>query len=129
MALHRSLVPINFHPGTYDVVNSRVHTDPLRVHTEYSPNSNASGVLYGFFYIGESGVDFSISAYFALSRNDSLSYELPSPLPAGVYIVHTYVIEQNGLLSSGEAFPATTDFFSGNEGSQSRHGHNAWVCG
>ena len=107
------------HLGTYDVVKSGIYTSPVRVHTEYLPNSNAAGVLYGFLYIGESGIDFSRSFYFPLSRNDSLSYELPSPLPAGVYYVHTYVIGKGGLLSSGELTPVTTEVFSGSGGSQS----------
>ena len=85
--------------------------NPAQIHTEYLPNSSASGVLYGFFYIGESGIDFTKPAYFALSRNNSLSYELPSPLPAGVYYVHTYVIRGDSLLSSGEIVPVTTEVF------------------
>ena len=100
------------------MVNSGVHTNPLRIHTEFLPNSNAVGVLYGFFYIGESGIDFSRSLYFALSRNDSLRHELPSPLPAGVYYVHTYVIRENGLLSDGNVAPVTTEVFSGSGGTQ-----------
>ena len=111
------------HPGTYDVVNSRIHTNPLRIHTEFLPNSNAAGVLYGFYYIGENGIDFSRSVYFSLSRNDSLSYELPSPLSIGVYYIHTYVIGQDGLLNSGENFPATTQVFSGEGDSQSINQH------
>ena len=95
------------------MVKSEVHANPLRIHTEYLPNSNAAGVLYGLFFVGDNGIDFSRSAYLALSRNDSLRYELPSPLPAGVYYVHAYVIKQNGLLSSGETFPATTEVISG----------------
>ena len=95
------------------MVNSGIHTSPLRVHTEYLPNSNAAGVLYGFFLVGVNGIDFSKSAYLALSRNNSLRYELASPIPDGVSFVQTYVIEQNGLLSSGEVFPATTEVISG----------------
>ena len=85
--------------------------NPLRIHTEYLPNSNATGVFYGFFYFEESGIDFRRSVYFALGRNDSLSYELPSPLAAGVYYVHTYVIGLDGLLNRGKIFPATTEVF------------------
>ena len=90
--------------------------NPLRIYTEYLPNSNAAGVMYGFFYIGKSGIDFSRSAYFTLSRNDSLNYELPSPLPTGVYYVHTYAIGQDGLLINN--LPATTVVFSRTGGSQ-----------
>ena len=108
--------------GTYDVVKSGIHTNPLRIHTEYLPNTNAAGVLYGFFYIGESDIDFSRSSYFALSRNESLSHELPSLLSAGVYYVHSYVIEQDKLLQSGEIFPATTKSFSGTGNSESMRG-------
>ena len=114
-------------PGTYDVITSSIHTNPLRVHTEYLPNSNAAGVLYGFFYLeAESGIDFSRSIYFALSRNNSLAYELPSPIPAGVYYVYTYVIGQDGLLSSGELTPVTTEVFSGSGGSQSTYANGQW---
>ena len=117
-------VCLNTRAGTYDVVYSGVHTNPLRIYTTYLPNSNAAGVLYGFFYDGGSGIDFSRSAYLALSRNDSLSYEFLSPLPAGIYHVHTYVIEQNGLLSSGITFPATTEVFSVEGDPQCNYG--AW---
>lgn len=106
---------------------SIIHANPLRIQTVYPPTSNASGVLYGFFYIAGSGIDFSRSAYFSLSRNNSLSYELPSPLPAGVYSIHTYVIELDGLLCSGEVTPVmTTEFLSGNGGSPSMC-VNKWV--
>ena len=105
-------------PGTYDVVSSEIRTNPLRIHTEYLPNSNAAGVLYSFLLVGENGTDFTESVYLVLSGNDSLRYELPSPIPAGAYQVHAYVIQQDGLLSSGENFPATSQIFSGTGGSQ-----------
>jgi hypothetical protein len=38
---------------------------------------------------------------------------LPSYPPSGVYFIHIYQIEEDGLLTSGENFPAITEVFSG----------------
>jgi hypothetical protein len=103
-------------------VKSEVHhTNPLSIRTEYLSNSSAAGVLYGFYHVAENGIDFTKSAFLALSRNNSLNYELTHHPPTGVYFVHTYQIEYDGLLSIGEVFPATSQVFSGTGNSRSMY--------
>lgn len=104
--------------GTYGVASSGFSRSPLSIHTEYLPNSDAAGVLYGVFNVGDNGIDFTKSIYLVLRRNNSISYVLPFGLQDGVYYVHAYTIEQDGLLKSGETFPATSEIFSQTGNSQ-----------
>lgn len=67
------------------------------------------GVLIVYIFITDDGaVDFTRSRLITVERNDSLHYSLPFSLPAGLYRVFAYDIEQDGLLSSGVGYPAVT---------------------
>jgi hypothetical protein len=77
--------------------------------TEYSEHSTASGALYSFVYITESGgVDFTRSSLLAVDRNTSQNYALCFDLYPGHYIVHVYDIECDGALANGVGYPAVT---------------------
>ena len=76
----------------------------------YSENSTASGALFSFVFITDSGdVDFSRSFLLALDRNASHNYTLPFDLHPGQYQVYIYDIEYNGTLHNGLGYPAVTE--------------------
>ena len=78
--------------------------------TVYSDHSNASGALFSFVYITDSGdVDFSRSFLLALDRNTSRNHTLPFDLYRGHYRVHVYDIERDGTLHNGVGYPAVTE--------------------
>ncbi len=88
--------------------------------TTYFNSSLASGALFNFLFIDETGtVDQSRSALLVLDRSTSLNHALPFKLFAGEYQVSAYDIEQVGLLQSGVLYPAFTKMASVlNESSQ-----------
>jgi hypothetical protein len=72
----------------------------------YSEHSTASGALFSFVYIAESGrVNFNRSFLLALDKNTS-NNTLPFNLYPGHYQVYTYDIEHDGTLSNGAGYPA-----------------------
>ena len=76
----------------------------------YSKSSTASGALFSFVFITDSGdVDFSRSFFLALDRNTSHNYTLPFDLYPGHYRVHVYDIERDGTLHNGVGYPAVTE--------------------
>ena len=96
------------HTGTHDVKNISLQNDGgVRIKTEYSEQSNASGALFTFIFITESGdVDFNRSYLVALDRDTSLNYTLPFDLYPGYYRVYVYDIECDGMLANGVGYPA-----------------------
>ena len=99
--------------GTHDVLNVMASQTEERaitvVTTVYSENSTASGALFSFVFITDSGdVDFSRSFLLALDRNTSHNHTLPFDLYPGNYIVYVYDIEHDGLLHNGVGYPAMT---------------------
>jgi hypothetical protein len=69
----------------------------------YSEHSTASGALFSFVYIAESGsVNFNKSFLLALDKNTS-NHTLLYP---GHYQVYIYDIEHDGTLSNGVGYPA-----------------------
>jgi hypothetical protein len=99
------------HVGTHDILNATViMEDEVILTVEFSEHSTASGALFSFVYITESGdLDFTRSFLLTLDRNSSYNYTLPSDLHPGHYMVHVYDIECDGVLSSGVGYPAVTD--------------------
>ena len=80
------------------------------VYTMFSEYSTASGVLFSFVFITDSGdVDFSRSFLLALDRNTSHNHTLPFDLYPGQYRVYVYDIEHNGTLHNGVVYPAVTE--------------------
>ena len=96
--------------GTHDVANVTVTgTDSVQVMTFYSEHSTASGALFSFVFITDSGnVDFNRSFLLALDTSISHNYTLPSDLCPGHYKVYVYDIEQNKALFRGVGYPAVT---------------------
>ena len=71
----------------------------------YSKYSTASGALFGFVFITDSGdVDFNRSFLLALDRNT-----LPFDLYPGHYRVYVYDIEHDRTLHNGVGYPAVTE--------------------
>ena len=76
------------------------------VTTVYSEHSTASGALFSFVFITDSGdVDFSRSFLLALERNTSHNH---THLYPGHYRVYVYDIEHDGTLHNGVGYPAVT---------------------
>ena len=76
----------------------------------YSEHSTASGALFSFVFITDSGdVDFSRSFLLALDRNTSHNHTLPFDLYPGHYRVYVYDIEYDGTLQNGVGYPAVWD--------------------
>ena len=76
----------------------------------YFEGSNATGALYEFIFITDSGaVDFTRSALVVLDRETSDDYEVLFSLSSGLYKVLVYDIEENAILSSGVGYPAVMD--------------------
>ena len=97
------------HAGSHDIVETGVHVNPLRIHTQYLLDSQAAGGLFSFLFIDANGViDFRKSTYLCLEKNTSQSYVLPFTQSPELYVISAYDIEEDGLLYSGEAYPATT---------------------
>ena len=62
-----------------------------------------------FVIIDENRIDFTKSVFLCLQKSDSQSYLLPfSQSPAELYVISAYDLEKDGLLTAGEAYPATT---------------------
>ena len=78
--------------------------------TVYSDHSTASGALFSFVFITDSGdVDFNRSFLLALDRNTSHNHTLPCDLYPGHYRVYVYDIEHDGTLHNGAGYPAVTE--------------------
>ena len=99
--------------GTHDIVSaqaSQTEGYAIIVTTEYSDHSTASGALFSFVFITDSGdVDFSRSFLLALDRNASHNHTLPFDLYPGHYRVFVYDIEHDGTLHNGVGYPAVTE--------------------
>jgi hypothetical protein len=96
--------------GTHDVMNATVfETDTngmINTSVTYFEHSTASGALFSFVYIAESGrVNFNRSFLLALDKNTS-NHTLPFNLYPGHYQVFIYDIEHNRTLSNGVGYPA-----------------------
>ena len=105
--------------GTHGVLNvmaSQTEEHAFTVVTTiYSDHSTASGALYSFVFITESGdVDFSRSFLLALDRDTSRNYTLPFHLYPGHYRVYVYDIEQDATLHNGVGYPAVAEELSAN---------------
>ena len=86
------------------------------VDTIYFMHSTASGALYSFVYITNSGgVNFSRSYLLVLDRNTSLNHTLPFDLYPGHYRVYVYDIEYNGRLVNGVGYPAVATYIENNQ--------------
>ena len=102
---------LNYHIGTHHIVNAIIDVDDgiIEVKTVYSEHSTASGALFSFVFITDSGdVDFSRSFLLALDRNTSHNHSLPFDLYPGHYRVYVYDIEHDGTLHNGVGYPAVT---------------------
>ena len=76
----------------------------------YSEVSDASGALFSFVFITDSGdVDFGRSFLLALDRNTSHNHTLPFDLYPGHYRVYVYDIEHDGTLHNGVGYPAVRE--------------------
>jgi hypothetical protein len=101
----------HYNLGTHDVVNATVlETEThnrVSVSATYSEHSTASGALFSFVFITESGdVNFSRSFLLVLDRNASYNHTLPFNLHSGFYKMHVYDIEYDRTLSNGVGYPA-----------------------
>ena len=83
----------------------------FKVTTLYYEHSTASGALFSFVFITDSGdVDFSRSFLLGLDRNTSHSHTLPFDLYPGRYAMYVYDIEFDGtLFASYIGYPAVTN--------------------
>ena len=101
------------HLGTHDVAMAtalEMHQETIVLMTVYSEYSTASGALFSFVFVTDSGeVDFSRSFLLALDRNTSHNHTLPFDLYPGHYRVYVYDIEHDGTLQNGMAYPAVTE--------------------
>ena len=78
--------------------------------TVYSEHFTASGALFSFVFITDSGdADFSRSFLLALDRNTSHNHTLPFDLYPGHYSLYVYDIEHDGTLHYGVGYPAVTE--------------------
>lgn len=95
--------------GSHSILRTEIQLNPLRMETEYLPNSTAAGGLFIFLFIDDNEVtDFTKSVYLCLQMNHSQSYLLPFSQAPQFYTVSAYDLEKDGLLTAGEAYPATT---------------------
>ena len=99
--------------GTHDVAivaTLETHEKAIILETVYSEHSTASGALFSFVFITDSGdVDFRRSFLLALDRNSSHNHTLPFDLYPGYYRVYVYDIEHGGVLRNGVGYPAVMD--------------------
>ena len=98
------------------------------LYTVFSKFSTASGALFSFVFIADSGdVDFSRSFLLALDRNTSHNHTLPFDLHPGHYRMYVYDIEHDGTLHNGVGYPAVTEeiaLFT----NLTNHGNGFQVC-
>ena len=98
--------------GTHDVnaLATHITNDDVTLTAVYSKYSTASGALFGFVFITNSGdLDFSRSFLLALDRNTSHNHTLPFDLYPGHYRVYVYDIKHDGTLHNGVGYPAATE--------------------
>ena len=99
--------------GTHDIVSSQTsqtEEHAIIVTTRYSDHSTASGAMFSFVFITDSGdVDFSRSFLLALDRNTSHNHILPFDLYPGHYRVYVYDIEHDRILHNGVGYPAVSE--------------------
>ena len=99
--------------GTHDIVNSQTsqtEEHAIIVTTRYSEHSTASGAMFSFVFITDSGdVDFNRSFLLALDRNTSHNHILPFDLYPGHYRVYVYDIEHDRTLHNGVGYPAVSE--------------------
>lgn len=100
--------------GTHDV--EAVTVDEFQVSVSYFAGSLAEGALLNFVLTYINGVNFSF--LLPIGKNSSFNYLLPFSLIPGQYIVFTYDIEQDGLLSRGIGYPAVTNLLQASGSSQ-----------
>ncbi len=96
--------------GTHDVRNFMVVneiTGGIRIKTDYFEHSSASGALFIFVPLDDSGAaDLTRAVYLALDRNTSRNHTLPFSLSGGRMAMFAYDIESDGTLASGVGYPA-----------------------
>ena len=111
MAAHAACVTNFTLSGTYDIRNATI-TD-IDIETDYFEYSDATGALFVFVFLDVNGTaDLTRAIFLALDMNTSLSYTIPYSLRSGRTAVFVYDIESDGLLSSGESYPAVdTELF------------------
>ena len=86
-----------------------VNTNGIEITTAYFNHSTATGALFSFVFISDSGyVDFSRSLLLPFDRNLSHDHRLPFDLYPGLYMIHVYDIEHNGTLYNGVGYPAVS---------------------
>ena len=96
--------------GTHDVLSAAtiLARNRLTLYTMYSDHSTASGALFSFVFIADSGdVDFSRS--FLLALDSSHNHTLPFDLYPGQYRVYVYDIENDGTVHNRVGYPAVTE--------------------
>ena len=59
-------------------------------------------------FIRDQSIDYKRSVYIALSNNSSRNYTLPFELSSGEYLAVAYDIENDGKLSDGVGYQAST---------------------
>ena len=83
----------------------------IELETSYHDYSTASGALFSFVFITDSGdVDFSKSFLLALDSISSHRHTLPFDLYSGCYAIIAYDIEQGGILTGGLGYPASVQY-------------------
>ena len=90
----------------------------VSVTVSYSEQSCAAGALLVLVFMDSGTVDFTKTAFLALSRNTSLQHTLSFQLPPGQYGVLVYDIESDGTLASGVGYPAVESELIINETTQ-----------
>ena len=97
--------------GTHDIIDVDIEqVNGIVVTAVYSEYSTASGALFSFVLITDSGdVDFSRSFLLALDRNTSHNHTLSFDLYPGHYRVYVNDIEYDGTLHNGVGYPAVTE--------------------
>ena len=88
------------------ILQRTVDGQSVGVAVSYSEHSCAAGALLVLVFMDGGTVDFTKTAFLALSRNTSLEYTLPFELHPGQYGVLVYDIESDGTLASGVGYPA-----------------------
>ncbi len=95
--------------GTHDIRNATVTEEDtgITVETDYFEHSSASGALFIFVPLDDSGAaDLTRAIYLALNRSTSRNHGLSFSLSGGRMAVFVYDIERDGTLVSGVDYPA-----------------------
>ncbi len=95
--------------GSHDIRDVAVIEEDsgITVETDYFEHSSASGALFIFVPLDDSGAaDLTRAVYLTLDRNTSHNHTLPFSLSGGRTAIFVYDIENDGTLVSGEGYPA-----------------------